>query len=130
MTRKVYAAFNLAKNLCELILRFDPAMRISAGEIQNHPWVTMVFFLLIQNDDSINNNVLDLMKSYNAERRLRKAMLTIHAAVRLKNGAALSPINMLKTLDVSALEIAPIKSKPTLVAHKTISHAGGSKLYP
>jgi serine/threonine protein kinase len=30
-----------AKNLCEMILRFDPAMRISAGEIKSHPWLTV-----------------------------------------------------------------------------------------
>lgn len=31
-----------AKNLCELILRFDPAKRISAGEILRHPWIVGV----------------------------------------------------------------------------------------
>jgi serine/threonine kinase 33 len=30
-----------AKNLCEMILRIDPAMRISAGEIKTHPWITV-----------------------------------------------------------------------------------------
>lgn len=37
--------FNLtkiAKNLCEQILRFDPAMRITAGEIKSHPWFTVI----------------------------------------------------------------------------------------
>jgi hypothetical protein len=35
----------------------------------------------------MNGNVLDLMKSYNAERRLRKAILFVHAMVRFRAGA-------------------------------------------
>lgn len=33
-----------AKNLCELILQYDPAKRISAGEIQTHPWLHVNLF--------------------------------------------------------------------------------------
>ncbi|KAJ3276777.1 Fibrocystin-L [Terramyces sp. JEL0728] len=72
-----------AKNLCELTLKFDPAMRISAGEIANHPW------LLNESGSNTNSranaNVLDLMRSYNAERRLKKGMLAILAFVRWQN---------------------------------------------
>ncbi|KAJ3325116.1 Fibrocystin-L [Boothiomyces sp. JEL0866] len=76
-------SLNAAKNLCELTLRFDPAMRISAGEIANHPW------LLNESGSNTNAkanaNVLDLMRSYNAERRLKKGMLAILAFVRWQN---------------------------------------------
>jgi serine/threonine protein kinase len=30
-----------AQDLCERILRFDPAKRISAGEILQHPWLNV-----------------------------------------------------------------------------------------
>ena len=35
---------NEAKHLCELILKFDPAKRISAGEIMAHPWLRVSRF--------------------------------------------------------------------------------------
>ena len=69
---------NVAKQLTEMILRFDPAKRISAGEILVHPWITD------QAGNSANNNVLDLMKSYNAERRMRKALLVVRAVIRFR----------------------------------------------
>ncbi|KAI8926901.1 kinase-like domain-containing protein [Entophlyctis helioformis] len=67
-----------AKNLCEMILRFDPAKRISAAEILRHPWT------LGQSMESsqLNANVLDLMKSYNAERRLRRGIIAVIAFLR------------------------------------------------
>ncbi|KAJ2999975.1 Serine/threonine-protein kinase 33 [Globomyces sp. JEL0801] len=66
-----------AKNLCEMILRFDPAMRISAGEIKTHPWLTNS-----TNSSMLSGNVLDLMKSYNAERRFKKAIHVVIASIR------------------------------------------------
>ncbi|XJO73722.1 hypothetical protein BDV3_004657 [Batrachochytrium dendrobatidis] len=69
-----------AKNLSELILRYDPAKRISAAEILRHPWT------LNQSMESsqLNANVLDMMRSYNAEQRLRRGIITVVAALRFQ----------------------------------------------
>ena len=58
-----------AKDLIEHMLRFDPARRCSANEIKEHPW--------IRGESSAmtgvvpQTTVLELMKSYNAERRFK-----------------------------------------------------------
>ena len=53
-------------------------MRLSAGEINSHPWLTVVKLNKNQ-ESSLNGNVIDMMRSYNAERRLRKAVHTVVA---------------------------------------------------
>ena len=63
------------------MLRFDPAKRITAREVLLHPWLTGTTAA----DSPLSANVLDLMRSYNAERRIRKIFLTVQAAIRFKN---------------------------------------------
>ncbi len=72
-----------AKHLVDMMLRIDPAKRISANEILRHPWITGKD--LNGSDFALNQNVLDLMKSYNAERRLRKVMWVVRIALRWRN---------------------------------------------
>lgn len=61
---------NSAKQLMEGMLQMDPAKRISAKEILDHPWITG------KGDSELGAyNVLDMMKSYNSEKRLRVRIL-------------------------------------------------------
>ena len=62
------------------MLKFDPAKRLTAREVLLHSWLTGD-----TKDSGISANVLDLMRSYNAERRLRKIIITVQAAIRFKN---------------------------------------------
>ena len=59
------------------MLKFDPAKRLTAREIQGHPWISGDAKV-----SSIKPNVLDLMRSYNAERRLKKILITVLASIR------------------------------------------------
>ncbi|KAJ3345565.1 hypothetical protein HDU83_003949 [Entophlyctis luteolus] len=70
---------DLAKSLCSAMLRTDPAKRISAREILMHPW--------IHNQNATwhelgQRNVLDMMKSYNTQRKLHRILRVVQAAVR------------------------------------------------
>ncbi|TPX64962.1 hypothetical protein SpCBS45565_g05493 [Spizellomyces sp. 'palustris'] len=69
-----------ARNLCESTLKIDPAKRITAREILMHPWLNGE-----ASATPISATVLDLMRSYNAERRFRKIVNTILATVRLRS---------------------------------------------
>ncbi|KAJ3360590.1 Serine/threonine-protein kinase 33 [Kappamyces sp. JEL0680] len=106
-----------AKSLCELILRFDPAKRISAGEILSHPWITQT-----ESTQTVSsNNVLDLMKSYNAERRLRKAIMLVHAAVRFRKGIKPLPPTAEEKDTASEMELCPlVKTKLAVESHGTV----------
>jgi len=70
-----------AKNLVENLLKFDPAQRITAKEILQHPWIKGV-----ENGVCSNTTVFDLMKSYKAEKRLKKIINVVIAAIFLCNG--------------------------------------------
>lgn len=70
-----------AKNLVENLLKFDPAQRITAKEILQHPWIHGE-----QNGVKTNTTVFDLMKSYKAEKRLKKIINVVLAAVFLCKG--------------------------------------------
>lgn len=70
-----------AKNLVENLLKFDPAQRITAKEILQHPWIHGE-----ENGVSTNTTVFDLMKSYKAEKRLKKIINVVLAAIYLCNG--------------------------------------------
>lgn len=59
------------------MLKFDPAKRMTAREIEGHPWITGDVKV-----SAVKPNVLDLMRSYNAERRLKNIFLTVWAAIR------------------------------------------------
>ncbi|TPX52684.1 hypothetical protein SeMB42_g01227 [Synchytrium endobioticum] len=71
-----------ARNLCECMLKFDPASRITAREVLIHPWITASPDAA--SDSPFGTTVLDLMRSFNAHRRLRKVFLTVQAATRLR----------------------------------------------
>ncbi|KAI8803296.1 kinase-like domain-containing protein [Cladochytrium replicatum] len=95
-----------ARSLSEAMLKFDPAKRISAKEVLRHPWITVTeMFIAVAFGDSwflcnqgectdpnksntslFTKTVLDLMRSYNNEKRLRRAFLVAQAAVRLWRG--------------------------------------------
>ncbi|KAJ3029165.1 Serine/threonine-protein kinase 33 [Rhizophlyctis rosea] len=73
-----------ARALCEQTLKIDPAKRITAREMLMHPWMRGTD----TSDTSTNppaSTVLDLMRSYNAERRLRVTLLTVQAAIRFRS---------------------------------------------
>jgi serine/threonine kinase 33 len=70
-----------AKNLVENLLKFDPAQRITAKEILQHPWIHGE-----ENGVSTNTTVFDLMKSYKAEKRLKKIINVVIAAIYFCNG--------------------------------------------
>ena len=71
--------FDTAQQLVELMLKYDPAQRITAAEILLHPWIKGED---VDGYSESNRNVISLMRSYNAERRLRKIFLFVLAAVR------------------------------------------------
>lgn len=86
-----------AKDLVLHMLRFDPAERITARESLMHPWIT---------GEAVGtgvpqHTVLDLMRSYNAERRLRKILNVVLACVRLRNKGALYSTYSASSLDDS-----------------------------
>ncbi|KXS19284.1 Pkinase-domain-containing protein [Gonapodya prolifera JEL478] len=63
-----------AVDLLELMLKYDPAARITAQEILDHPWVTGDSKDPLTAEDIQPHhrvNVLDMMKGFNTERRLR-----------------------------------------------------------
>ncbi|KAI8815846.1 kinase-like domain-containing protein [Fimicolochytrium jonesii] len=70
-----------ARNLVESILRIDPAKRITAREVLMHPWMRGTEMNLEHNGPS---TVLELMKSYNAERRFRRTGHAIVAFLRFR----------------------------------------------
>ncbi|KAJ3048906.1 Serine/threonine-protein kinase 33, partial [Rhizophlyctis rosea] len=77
------SGFGKARALCEATLKFDPAKRITAREMQMHPW--MLGTTHHSPTTPTTTNVLDLMRSYNAERRLRVVLLTVRAAIRVSH---------------------------------------------
>ncbi|KAI9361655.1 kinase-like domain-containing protein [Zopfochytrium polystomum] len=72
-----------AKSLCDSMLRFDPAKRISAREILLHPWTKGPLGDFLHAGLLTTTNVLDLMRNFNSHRRLRKTLNVVRAAVRL-----------------------------------------------
>lgn len=69
-----------AKNLIRGMLKVDPAMRFTAKEILDHPWIT--------GDDAMTGpmpTVLEMMKMFAAERRFKRAYWAICAANRFIN---------------------------------------------
>ncbi len=55
-----------AKHVMEFMLQYDPAKRSTSKEILNHPWFSGGTSASTQ-----AHTVLDMMRSYNAERRLK-----------------------------------------------------------
>ncbi|KAH6584050.1 hypothetical protein BASA50_003028 [Batrachochytrium salamandrivorans] len=103
-----------AKNLCELILQLNPAKRISAAEILQHPWTLNQAMETSQ----LNANVLDMMRSYNAERRFRRGIIAVIAAHRFMS--ALKPRGHHHHLsDSTKLQ----KSRATLTESSAFQHS-------
>ncbi|TPX34324.1 hypothetical protein SmJEL517_g02984 [Synchytrium microbalum] len=71
-----------ARNLCECMLKFDPASRITAREVLIHPWIAST--LDMTSDSPFSTTVLDLMRSFNAHTRLQRVLLIVRAAVRFR----------------------------------------------
>ncbi|KAJ3226455.1 Serine/threonine-protein kinase 33 [Chytriomyces hyalinus] len=70
-----------ARALCDSMLRSDPAKRISAREILMHPWIRGDIGVTY-GIGHVNTTVLDLMRSYNTQLRLKKILRIVHCAVR------------------------------------------------
>ncbi|KAL2912354.1 hypothetical protein HK105_208128 [Polyrhizophydium stewartii] len=105
-----------ARNLCELILRFDPAKRISAAEILRHPWTLDQAMETCQ----LNANVLDLMKSYNAERRFRRGIICVMAYLRF-----MSPVRA----TIQPLSTAASSTPAAAAAHPAPGSQGAKQLH-
>ncbi|TPX55808.1 hypothetical protein PhCBS80983_g05013 [Powellomyces hirtus] len=94
-----------ARNLVESILRIDPAKRITAREVLMHPW--------LNGEEAATpsaSTVLDLMRSYNAERRFRRVAHAVIAFIRFRTVRgdlkSFSPsISSLPTLTSSSLPL-------------------------
>ncbi|EPZ31618.1 Pkinase-domain-containing protein [Rozella allomycis CSF55] len=70
---------NAAKHCIERMLRLDPAERATAKEILKHPW--MLGHEDVDSKYNATATVLDMMRSYNSERRLKeKIMFVVYAA--------------------------------------------------
>lgn len=118
----------LAQSLCDAMLRFDPAKRITAREALGHTWLTGEV-----KDSPLSANVLDLMRSYNAEQRLRKIFLTVRAAIRFlarKSGRSGVTVSHDSIVGLSALSIGSSSvshgSESTSVASGSASRKASS----
>jgi serine/threonine kinase 33 len=113
------------------MLKFDPAKRMTAREIEGHPWITGDTKVI-----AVKPNVLDLMRSYNAERRLKKILITVLAAVRFmsvlnKNGLRSTPISS-ESPSFLSLEDSSTTSTSSLAksfkdSHLMKKHESGAK---
>jgi len=102
-----------AKNLVENLLKFDPAQRITAKEILQHPWIHGE-----ENGVSTNTTVFDLMKSYKAEKRLKKIINVVIAAIFLCNGTF--KVNNEPVLDTEKLDEKNSSELDTSKEKKTV----------
>eukprot|EP00499_Haloplacidia_sp_CaronLabIsolate_P013222 CAMPEP_0196773852 /NCGR_PEP_ID=MMETSP1104-20130614/3024_1 /TAXON_ID=33652 /ORGANISM="Cafeteria sp., Strain Caron Lab Isolate" /LENGTH=361 /DNA_ID=CAMNT_0042144003 /DNA_START=36 /DNA_END=1117 /DNA_ORIENTATION=+ len=62
-----------AKDFVDRLIKVDPSLRYTAEEALLHPWITGA------PDGELQPTVLEMMRAYAAERRLRKAMRTVVA---------------------------------------------------
>ncbi|KAI8827428.1 kinase-like domain-containing protein [Chytriomyces cf. hyalinus JEL632] len=90
-----------ARALCDSMLRSDPAKRISAREILMHPWIRGDIGVTY-GIGQVNTTVLDLMRSYNTQLRLKKILRIVHCAVRF-----MAPILRRKQFHHSSLTTTP-----------------------
>lgn len=98
-----------AKSLVASMLKPDPASRISAKEILDHAWIRG------ESDDNGPSTILDMMKSYNLERRFRKAQNVVIACQRFMYG-----IKTEKTSTAAAFGTNEMNEEPC--AHWNLSH--------
>ncbi|KAI9143448.1 kinase-like domain-containing protein [Paraphysoderma sedebokerense] len=68
-----------ARNLLEKMLEVDPAMRMTAKEILQHPWITGQG----QQVETAHHTVLEMMKKYKSEQRWKKITNVVIAVYRL-----------------------------------------------
>ncbi|KAI9216466.1 kinase-like domain-containing protein [Blastocladiella britannica] len=83
------SACNAAKNLLDRMLQNDPAKRIAAKEILLHPWITGKRFE--------SCTVLEMMRSYRAEQRWKKAYHVVLACLRFRRGCSSGRLRRLST---------------------------------
>ncbi|KNE69514.1 CAMK protein kinase [Allomyces macrogynus ATCC 38327] len=99
-----------AKNLLEKMLQVDPAQRIAAKEIVYHPWIT--------GEKLESQTVLEMMKSYRAEQRWKKAIHVLIAAHRLMHGVSnKSTSSRSSSTGQLATPAAPAAAAPTIPTH-------------
>ncbi len=72
-----------SRDCVKQMLQIDPAQRLTARELMRHPW-------LMENDNATNANlaplqppVLTMMRAYNAERRLKRAINVVFFSAAL-----------------------------------------------
>ncbi|KNE68374.1 CAMK protein kinase [Allomyces macrogynus ATCC 38327] len=106
-----------AKNLLEKMLQVDPAQRIAAKEIVYHPWIT--------GEKLESQTVLEMMKSYRAEQRWKKAIHVLIAAYRLMHGVSNKSTSSRSS---STGQLAPAAATPATTAPTTPTHALSSRL--
>ncbi|KAJ3126040.1 Serine/threonine-protein kinase 33 [Nowakowskiella sp. JEL0407] len=114
-----------ARSLCESLLKFDPAKRMTAKEILRHPWLTGEDMLTVS-----NTTVLDLMRTYNNEKRVRKVILTVIAAIRWTNLVKQSQLNSkpyIRTTNTPPTSTQSKKSNLSSSRHDNISNLGVTK---
>ncbi|KAJ1505500.1 Serine/threonine-protein kinase 33 [Coelomomyces lativittatus] len=101
-----------AKNLLERMLQVDPAQRIAAKEILNHPWVT--------GEKQESQNVLEMMKSYKAEQRWKKAIFVVCAMSRFRKGIKAKSLDTI-TMGSLESELLSIPVEPTVRRNSMIT---------
>ena len=75
-----------AQQLVQLMLKYNAAERLTSREILRHPWI--VGERTDKNStDKLLPNVIDMMRSYNAERRLRKLMYAVYGSILFARNA-------------------------------------------
>eukprot|EP00158_Paraphelidium_tribonemae_P007177 Partr_v1_DN28139_c2_g1_i3_m55245 putative serine threonine-protein kinase len=100
-----------AQHLTTLLLRYNPAERATASEALRHEWL-IDDSVLASSNNRLLPNVIDMMRSYNAERRLKKCMLAVRAALRL---SSISSFKWANTSTSTGKGVEPVSSLPKYI---------------
>lgn len=99
-----------ARQIIDSMLKFDPAYRLTASEATRHYYITGQ---AAQNGSTVpRQTVFDLMKSYNSERRLRKAAFAAFAVVCFCKSVNV-PINRVALPEASSQGSTAYSEAPT-----------------
>lgn len=111
-----------ARSLCDSMLRLDPAKRISAREILMHPWTKGPDGNFAQT--GINTTVLDLMRNFNTQRRLKRVLNVVRAAIRFYIFAQLKlkPNKLLLQTNLKSSVLRPSQQPSASGSGANLSH--------